>query len=73
MKQGRLGNCWFLSTVAAIADKDPDLVSNLFLIANDDPKLFKSGMYGVNFYTLGVPHIIIVDDFVPMRNYDTEA
>ena len=26
-----------------------------------------NGIYGVNFYTLGVPHTVIVDDFLPLN------
>ena len=25
-----------------------------------------NGIYGVNFYTLGVPHTVIVDDYLPL-------
>jgi hypothetical protein len=27
-----------------------------------------NGIYGVNFYTLGVPHTVIVDDLLPLSN-----
>ena len=29
-----------------------------------------NGIYGVNFYTLGVPHTIIVDDYLPLNKED---
>ena len=28
-----------------------------------------NGIYAVNFYTLGIPHTVIVDDYIPMANY----
>ena len=27
-----------------------------------------NGIYGVNFYTLGVPHTVIVDDYLPLAD-----
>ena len=33
---------------------------------NTENKLSANGIYGVNFYTLGVPHTVIVDDYVPV-------
>ena len=37
-----------------------------------------NGIYGVNFYTLGVPHTVIVDDYLPLHKsasgtYSTQA
>jgi hypothetical protein len=26
------------------------------------------GAYAMNFYTLGVPHTVVVDDMIPFRN-----
>jgi hypothetical protein len=28
-----------------------------------------NGIYAVNFWTLGVPHTVIVDDLIPMQNH----
>lgn len=27
----------------------------------------KEGIYGLNLYTLGVPHTVIVDDYLPVK------
>ena len=40
IKQGALGDCWFLAALAAVAE-DPDLIRRLF----GDPKVNKHGVY----------------------------
>ena len=35
---------------------------------NNDSELNKAGIYGVNLYTLGVPHTVIVDDYLPLHS-----
>lgn len=66
--QGALGNCWFLAAAATLAQV-PSRVDKLFL--NTVNELSPNGIYGVNFYTLGVPHTVIVDDWLPLReNWD---
>lgn len=34
---------------------------------NSGNKLNDAGIYGVNFWTLGVPHTVMVDDLIPMK------
>jgi len=34
---------------------------------NTDSKLNSQGIYAVNLYTLGVPHTVIVDDYLPIN------
>ena len=60
--QGELGNCWFIAAATAIADTDPGLVKKAFL--NTSNQLNASGIYAVDLYTLGVPHTVVVDDFM---------
>ena len=69
IRQGFLGNCWFLAAASALAEK-PGRLENTFL--NNDNALNAAGIYGVNFFTLGVPHTVIVDDWLPTRqsNWD---
>jgi len=64
INQGWIGNCWFLSAASAIAEK-PGRFESIFL--NNDNELNSAGIYGVNFYTLGVPHTIIIDDWLPLE------
>jgi calpain-15 len=58
--QGSIGNCWFMSALSAIAEK-PNRVESMFLNNQIEP----TGVYGVNLYALGVPHTVLVDDFIP--------
>lgn len=62
-----------MAAVATLAQV-PGRVEKLFL--NTENELNRSGVYGVNFYTLGVPHTVIVDDFLPLmedRNSNTQT
>ena len=33
---------------------------------NEDNGLNAAGIYAVNFYTLGIPHTVVVDDYLPL-------
>ena len=61
IKQGEIGNCWFVSAASALAEEKGRLES-VFL----NSEVSANGIYGVQFYTLGVPHTVIVDDFLPL-------
>ncbi len=61
VRQGALGNCWFMAAASALAEK-PKRLETIFL----NQELNQNGIYAVNVYTLGVPHTVIVDDFVPL-------
>ena len=56
-----------MSAASALAEKK-NRVEKVFL--NNKNELSKNGIYGVNFYTLGVPHTVIVDDYLPVYDYD---
>lgn len=64
MVQGFIGNCWFISAVAALAEF-PGRIESMFL--NTKNELSSNGIYGVNIYTLGMPHTVIVDDYLPLQ------
>jgi len=51
-----------MSGVSALAEV-PGRIDSVFV--NDD--ISKNGIYAVQQYTLGVPHTIIVDDYLPMK------
>ena len=53
-----------MSALSSIAEK-PHRVENMFL--NDSNEIEKKGVYGIKLYALGVPHTVLVDDFIPMR------
>ena len=38
------------------------------IFLNNYSELNKAGIYGVNLYTLGVPHTVIVDDYLPLHS-----
>ena len=63
MIQGYLGNCWFISGASALAEI-PGRMEKVFI--NPDNKLSANGIYAVNFFTLGLPHTVIVDDYLPL-------
>jgi len=60
VKQGALGDCCFMSTLAALAT-DERWVKNLFVDKETNPK----GQYQVNFYQNGLPIQIQIDDSFP--------
>lgn len=59
--QGTLGNCWFMHGASAVAAK-PGRLENVFL--NDE--LSSNGIYGLQFYALGVPTTVTIDDVMPL-------
>ena len=68
INQGYIGNCWFLAGASALAEI-PSRLQDVFL--NTENELNSAGIYAVNFYTLGVPHTVIVDDMLPLRSWGT--
>ena len=54
-----------MAAASALAEHAGRL-ENVFL--NKVDEVSPKGVYGVNFYTLGVPHTVIVDDFLPLRD-----
>ena len=64
IRQGALGDCWFMSAVASIVNIDRSRIINLFDIPWCSPKL---GLYTVLLYIDGKERSLIVDDSVPFR------
>ena len=58
--QGKLGDCYYLSTLSAIAEF-PKRIERLF----DTQEYQPSGCYTVNIYEMGVETDFIVDDYFP--------
>lgn len=65
IRQGSLGNCWFLSAASALAEV-PGRMEKVFL-NSWEKQLNPNGIYAVNFYTLGVPHTVVIDDYLPLH------
>lgn len=61
INQGQIGNCWFVAAASALAEV-PGRLESVFL----NTEKSANGIYGVNFYSLGVPQTVIVDDYLPL-------
>ena len=62
--QGRLGNCWFMSALACIAE-NPETVQRLFI----DSEVNESGFYRVRVNKGGEWIVVVVDDYFPCYPY----
>ena len=51
---------------ASVLAEVPGRLEKVFL---NDNTISASGIYGVNFYTLGMPHTVLVDDWLPLRSW----
>lgn len=60
IRQGALNNCYFLSAIAALAEK-PERIKNLFL----STKLNEPGIYGIRLCLNGKWQEIFIDDYFP--------
>jgi hypothetical protein len=64
VKQGMLGDCWFLSAAAAVAEK-PNRIKNV--LVNDDYS--EQGIFRFKFYIKGAWHFVNIDDRLPVRTW----
>lgn len=65
LNQGRLGDCWFLSALVSLGNKNLELVKGLVVNGGG---LNASRIYGINFYELGVLTTIVIDDYLPFMS-----
>jgi hypothetical protein len=61
VKQGGLGTCYFVASVCALCDRDPDFIRSLFLT----PDYSVEGVYQVRLCRNGVWTVCTIDDFLP--------
>lgn len=61
--QGALGNCYFLSAIATIAEEAPEMIKRRFLFPNKSSE----GIYGVFVRVTGVWKLVLVDDHFPAK------
>lgn len=64
VRQGALGNCWLLSALAAVSEV-PGRVEKMFVTK----EFSQNGIYAINFFALGVPHTVIIDDYLPAKEW----
>jgi len=62
IKQGALGNCYYLATLAAIAE-NPQRIKDMFI----DDEANDAGCYVIKFYVNGVQTAVMVDDWIPCQ------
>jgi len=66
LRQGFIGNCWFIAAAAALAET-PGRAEKIFLNLTNEQS--PNGIYGVNIFTLGMPHTVIIDDYLPLNKF----
>lgn len=64
IKQGELGNCWFMSALASLAER-PKLVENLIITKEKN----KEGVYRVKICKNGNWIEVTIDDFFPCNPF----
>ena len=68
IQQGSIGDCYFLSSIAALAE-NPERIRAMFLSdeAND------VGIYAAKMYKNGIEMVVIIDDLIPCKSGDNVA
>ena len=61
-QQGGLGDCWMVAASSAVAS-DPERIKKIFLTQT----LNSAGVYALQFYLLGVPVTVSVDEQLPFK------
>jgi Calpain family cysteine protease len=58
IKQGYLGDCYFMSTIGEVALRNPSAITNMFIVNGD-------GTYTVKFFNNGQATYVTVDSYLP--------
>ena len=69
IRQGAIGNCWFIAAASALAEV-PERLESLFINPDDGATngISENGIYSVRFYALMEPIVVTIDDRAPFRN-----
>jgi len=62
MKQGGIGNCWYIAAAAALAEYP----ERLDKVVENDNTINEAGIYAFNMYAVGVPITVVIDDKLPL-------
>jgi Calpain family cysteine protease/Calx-beta domain/Ser-Thr-rich glycosyl-phosphatidyl-inositol-anchored membrane family len=62
VRQGQVGDCYFLATLAAIANEQPNYIQNMFIDNGDNT-------FTVRFFKNGVAEYVTVDRFLPKASW----
>jgi hypothetical protein len=62
VSQGQVGDCYFLATMAAIANEQPSYIQNMFIDNGDNT-------FTVRFFNNGVAEYVTVDRFLPKASW----
>ena len=65
--QGATGDCWFLSSISALAEKRPLADRVINPTANSTAAAQEGGIYKFQFYRMGEWHDVIIDDQIPLQ------
>jgi hypothetical protein len=61
VKQGLVGDCYFMVALTSIAHKKPEYIENMFIDNGDNT-------YTVRFYNYGVADYVTVDNYLPTKD-----
>ncbi|CDW79117.1 calpain family cysteine protease containing protein [Stylonychia lemnae] len=64
IKQGALGDCYYLAGISAIAE-----INSRFVKIFVNPEINWAGLYAFNVYIKGIPQVVVVDDSIPAGDY----
>ncbi len=62
VQQGGLGDCYFLSASASVAEQD-DFFQTIFV--NNKITVDNAGIWAINTWVRGIPSLCVIDDQVP--------
>lgn len=64
INQGYLGDCYFLSAAAAVAEYDYRLLNAIYT-----PNVNKAGLFALQVYIKGIPQVVAIDDYIGFSGY----